>query len=125
MAVVTESLHATSNRVAQTETPEQPVIRVTAIVVHGPIVTAVVVTDFPRMVGVLSRVRVRATKAADRRAGRHLDRTSRSLSHFCRVSIIVQGSAGGKVARSRRFGARVGMLGIEGQRQGVMLLGGQ
>lgn len=98
VVVVTEALHASTNGITQTESPKQPVIRVTTVVVHGAIVAAVVVACLS---GVLPRVRVGARKAAEGRAGRHLDRAGRSLSHFWEVD---QSSAGREVARSGRFG---------------------
>lgn len=99
VVVVTEALDAITNRIAQAESSEQPVIRVTTVVVHSAVVAAVVVTC-PS--GVLPRVRVGARKTAEGGAGRHLHGTGGSLSHFGEVD---QSSAGREVAGSGRFRA--------------------
>lgn len=103
VVVVTESLDTTANGIAQTESSEQPVVRVTTVVVHGAIVAAVVVASLSGVTDVLPRVRVGAGKTAEGRAGRHLDGTGGSLSHSGEVD---QSSAGGNIARSRRFRTR-------------------
>jgi len=104
VVVVTESLDTATNGIAQTESPEQPVVRVTTVVVHGTIVAAVVITCFPEVTDVLSRMRVRvgSRKTAKGGAGRHLDGAGGSLSHSGEID---QSGAGRNIARSRRFGA--------------------